>query len=346
MNNHATLSARQPRHRAVILLATLALLNILAWGLAALAFSHSATLMGSAILAYSFGLRHAVDADHISAIDNITRKLMQQGKPACSVGAWFSLGHSTIVVLASLMIAGATITFRAQLVELHALGGTIGTAVSALFLTIVALINLTILMAIWRKFRLLKQGNSLPDEALDALSGGWLSRLCRPLFRLITHSWQMYLVGFLFGLGFDTATEIGLLGLSAAGAGQGMNVGTIMIFPALFAAGMVLIDTLDNLIMVGAYGWAFSRPVRKLYYNMTITGASVIVALFIGGIEALGLITETLHLNGKPWHTIVRLNDNLGDMGFWIIGLFALCWLVSFINYRLCGYDKLSVNQT
>ena len=154
----------------------------------------------------------------------------------------------------------------------------------------------------------------------------------------------MYLVGFLFGLGFDTATEVGLLGISAASAGQGMNLWSIMLFPALFAAGMVLIDSIDNFVMVGAYGWAFSKPIRKLYYNMTITAASVIIAVFIGGIEALGLIADKLALSGPLWDQVARLNDHLGEMGYWVIAVFILCWLVSVVNYRLRGYDKLTVN--
>lgn len=339
---------RRPlRARALALLLTLILLNLAVWLLTALAFGHNAALMGTALLAWSFGLRHAVDADHIAAIDNVTRKLMQQGKTPLGVGAFFSLGHATIVILASALIASATLGLRGHLEAWRQTGGLIGTTVSAVFLIAVALINLVILLDVWRKFRQVKRGEALSPQALEELhTGGWLSRLCRPLFRLVNHSWQMYLVGFLFGLGFDTATEIGLLAISAAGAGQGMHFWDLMLFPALFTAGMVLIDTLDNFVMVGAYGWAFSRPVRKLYYNMTITGASVIVALFIGGAEALGLLIDKLGLSGKPWDTIAALNDNLGNMGFWVIGLFIFCWLASMLNYRLNGYDNLRVETS
>ncbi|WP_421805498.1 HoxN/HupN/NixA family nickel/cobalt transporter [Jejubacter calystegiae] len=336
------MSEEKTRQRAVLLLLLLLLINIGVWLLTFATFGHSSALMGTALLAYSFGLRHAVDADHIAAIDGVTRKLMQQGQTPTTVGAFFSLGHSTIVILASLAIAFTTLHFRNRLEGIHAIGGTFGTIISALFLMAVALINLSILLTIWKKFRMIKRGKAPPTEAPDALqTGGWLSRLCQPLFRLVNHSWHMYLVGFLFGLGFDTATEIGLLGLSAAGAEQGMSAASLMLFPALFTVGMIFIDTLDNMVMIGAYGWAFSHPLRKMYYNMTITGASVVVALFIGGIEALGLLVDKLGLHGIWWEKIAALNDNLGNMGFWVLGLFVLFWLVSLVNYRLCGYDRL-----
>lgn len=164
-------------------------------------------------------------------------------------------------------------------------------------------------------------------------------------FRLVNKSWQMYLVGFLFGLGFDTATEIGVLGISAASASNGMSVWSIMIFPALFASGMALVDTFDNLLMVGAYGWAFNKPQRKLYYNMTITGTSVVVALFIGGLEALGLLMDKFALSGGLWDRIGAVNDNLGNAGFVVVGLFVACWLISMINYRWRGYDALVVRS-
>ena len=333
------------RWHAAGLLLLIVLLNIAVWLAALAVFGHNATLLGMIILAYSFGLRHAVDADHIAAIDNVTRKMMQQGKKPIGIGAFFSLGHSTIVVLASALIAATTMLLRDRLEEWHQIGSVIGTSVSAIFLIAVALLNLVILLDVWKKFRQVKQGKPLSPQQLDALQlgGGWLSRLCRPLFGLVNRNWHMYLVGFLFGLGFDTATEVGLLSISATGAGQGMHFWHLMLFPAAFAAGMILIDTLDNYVMIGAYGWAFSRPVRKLYYNLTITGASVVVALFIGSLEALGLMIDKLGLHGQIWDLIAALNDNLGNLGFWVVGLFIFCWLVSMAYYHLCGYDKLLV---
>jgi high-affinity nickel-transport protein len=334
------------RRRAVSLLLGLLAVNLMVWLLALAVFQDNATLMGTALLAYSFGLRHAVDADHIAAIDNVTRKLMQQGKTPLAVGAFFSLGHSTIVVLASAAIAATAMMFSRQIGWFHDTGGLIGTLVSSLFLLTVAFINLMVLISVWRTFRQVKAGALDPHQSLDVLmnNGGLLARFFRPLFNLVNRSWHMYLVGFLFGLGFDTATEVGLLGISAASAGQGMNLWSIMLFPALFAAGMVLIDSIDNFVMVGAYGWAFSKPIRKLYYNMTITAASVIIAVFIGGIEALGLIADKLALSGPLWDQVAHLNDHLGEMGYWVIAMFILCWLVSVVNYRLRGYDKLTVN--
>ncbi|BEM85740.1 nickel/cobalt efflux system [Serratia marcescens] len=334
------------RRRAAYLLLGLLAVNVGVWLLALAVFKDNAALMGTALLAYSFGLRHAVDADHIAAIDNVTRKLMQQGKTPVAVGTFFSLGHSTIVVLASAAIAATAMMFSRQMSWFHETGGLIGTLVSALFLLTVAFINLLVLISVWRAFRQVKAGALPAHQSLDALmsGGGALARCFRPLFRLVNKSWHMYLVGFLFGLGFDTATEVGLLGISAAGAGHGMNLWSIMLFPALFAAGMALIDSIDNLVMIGAYGWAFSKPIRKLYYNMTITAASVLIAVFIGGIEALGLIADKLTLSGPLWDAVARLNDHLGEMGYWVIAVFIFCWLVSVVNYRLRGYDKLTVS--
>ena len=328
--------------RAALLLLALGVANLAAWGMALTLFRHTPTLMAASLLAWCYGLRHAMDADHIAAIDNVTRKLMQQGRRPTGVGAWFSLGHSSIVMLACIAIAAAATAFSRHLAWLHDTGGTIGTAVSALFLLAMALVNLAILRGVWRSFRRMTRGEAVVDET-GGVPGGAMSWLFRPAFRLVSKSWHMYLVGFLFGLGFDTATEIGVLGISAAGASSGMSVWAIMVFPLLFTSGMALIDTLDNLIMVGAYGWAFNKPQRKLYYNMTITGTSVVVALFIGGLEALGLLADKFGLTGGLWNGVAALNDNLGNAGFVVVGLLILCWIASLINYRFKGYDALIV---
>lgn len=330
---------RQPR--ASLLVLVLLLANLAAWCWAWRAFGDNGALMAASLLAWGYGLRHAVDADHIAAIDNVTRKMMQQGQRPFGVGAWFSLGHSSIVVLASVAIAATATAFQQKMGWFHDTGSLIGTAVSAVFLLVMALINLIILRSVWHSFQALKNGE--PVAADVAVSGGMMSALFSRTFRLIGKSWHMYLVGFLFGLGFDTATEIGVLGISAASASHGMSMWSIMVFPALFASGMALVDTLDNILMVGAYGWAFNKPQRKLYYNMTITAASVVVALFIGGLEALGLIMDKFALTGGPWSAIAALSDNLGNAGFVVIGLFALCWLVSIVNYRWRNYDALVV---
>ncbi|MDR3103845.1 MAG: HoxN/HupN/NixA family nickel/cobalt transporter [Yokenella regensburgei] len=331
---------QQPR--AAVLVLVLALVNLLVWALAWQQFAHSGALMAASVLAWGYGLRHAVDADHIAAIDTVTRKMMQQGRRPCGVGAWFSLGHSTIVVLATVAIAATATAFQKNMAWFHDTGSVIGTAVSALFLLAMALVNLVILRSVWRSFQALKRGKKVDADA--AFTGGSMSWLFGRTFRLVGKSWHMYLVGFLFGLGFDTATEIGVLGISAAGASHGMSIWSIMVFPALFASGMALIDTLDNVLMVGAYGWAFNKPQRKLYYNMTITGTSVVVALFIGGLEALGLFADKFSLDGGLWRGVAFLNDNLGNAGFVVVALFVVCWLLSVVNYRWRGYDALSVD--
>ncbi|MDU2938429.1 MAG: HoxN/HupN/NixA family nickel/cobalt transporter [Enterobacteriaceae bacterium] len=330
--------------RAIMLIAVLVLANLFSWIWAFYLFHDNTTLMASALLAWSYGLRHAVDADHIAAIDNVTRKMLQQNKYTPGVGAWFSLGHSSIVILATVAIAVTATAFQRQMGWLHDYGGIIGTLVSATFLIVLALVNLMILRSVWQCFKKVKQGKTLASTELNIASGGLMSRIMAGSFRLVNKSWHMYFVGFLFGLGFDTATEVGLLAISATGASTGMSIWAILVFPALFTSGMALIDTVDNLLMIHAYGWAFNKPQRKLYYNMTITGTSVIIALFIGGLEALGLVVDKFNLQGKFWEWINTMNDSLGDAGFWVIGIFIVCWIVSVLNYRWKNYDALPVN--
>ena len=262
--------------------------NILAWFWALAVFHDYPVLLGTAFLAYGFGLRHAVDADHIAAIDNATRKLMQEGKRPAALGFYFALGHSTVVVVAAIAVAATAGWLRQDFPRLQEVGGVVGTGISALFLLAVAIVNLFIFAAVWKSFRRVRAGEKLGAGELDTLLAGqgFLARLFRPLFRLVTHSWHMFAVGLLFGLGFDTATEIGLLGIAASEAAHGLSLWATLVFPALFTAGMCLIDTTDSVLMVGAYGWALAKPARKLYYNLTITFASVMVALLIGGVEA------------------------------------------------------------
>ena len=308
-----------------------------------MAFRHYPLLFGTALLAYSFGLRHAVDADHIAAIDNVTRKLMQEGKRPVGIGFMFSLGHSTIVVLGSAAIAATALALQHRMDGARMVGGVIGTLVSALFLFGIAAVNIVVLSSIYRAFARVRNGARYVDEDFDMLlaSRGFLARLFRPMFAMIRRSWHMYPLGVLFGLGFDTATEIGLLGISAAEASKGLPLWSIMVFPALFAAGMSLIDTTDNILMLGAYGWAFIKPVRKLYYNMTITFVSVIVALVVGGIEALGLLAGEFHWNGLFWDAVLKLNGNFGALGYFIIGIFALSWVLSIAIYKWRRFDEL-----
>jgi nickel/cobalt transporter (NiCoT) family protein len=320
--------------------------NLGAWLWAALAFYHYPVLLGTALLAYSFGLRHAVDADHIAAIDNVTRKLMQQGKRPVAVGFMFSLGHSTIVVIGAAAIAGTAIALQHRVDATRSVGGVIGTLVSSFFLFAIAIVNLVVLRSIYHAFVRVRRGEPYIEEDFDMLLGnrGFLSRLFRPMFRMITRSWHMYPIGLLFGLGFDTATEIGLLGISAAEASTGLSFWSILVFPVLFAAGMSLIDTTDNILMLGAYGWAFIKPIRKIYYNMTITSVSVVVALVVGGVEALGLLAGQFHLTGRFWDDVSRLNGNFGTLGFFIVALFALSWIVSIAVYKWRRFDDLELN--
>ena len=331
--------------RILAIYAVLAVFNLGAWAWAVIAFHRFPVLLGTAFLAYSFGLRHAVDADHIAAIDNVTRKLMHEGKRPVAVGFLFSLGHSTIVVVGSIAIAATALALQHRIDHIRTIGSIVGTLVSTLFLFSIAIVNLIILRAVYRTFQSVRRGEPYIDEDFDLLLGsrGYLSRLFRPVFRMIRSSWHMYPLGLLFGLGFDTATEIGLLGISAAEASKGLPLLSILVFPALFAAGMSLIDTTDNILMLGAYGWAFVKPIRKLYYNLTITSVSVVVAFAVGGIEALGLIATQLHLAGHFWTLIAKLNNNFGVLGYFIIGLFALSWILSVVIYCWRGFDNLEL---
>ena len=322
------------RARLAGLYALLAAANLAAWAWAWSSFGARPALLGSALLAWIFGLRHAMDADHIAAIDNVVRKLMQEGRRPTLAGQFFSLGHSAIVVLACAVLAVAAAGLG-QTDGLRDLGALAGTAVSSLFLLGIGLGNLFVLRGTWRSFRQVRRGVPLPaGEAAFPDAPGILTRLFRPLFRVVTREWHMYLVGFLFGLGFDTATEIGLLAISATQAMQGLSAWQVMIFPALFTAGMALVDTADSALMVGVYGWAFVSPARKLWYNLTITAASVAVALLIGGVEALGLLGSRMGLTGGFWRLVGRLNDDMADFGFAVTGIFLLCWALSAALYR------------
>jgi len=338
-------AAGNTRGKVLGIYSLLLVFNGAAWLWAIVALRHFPVLLGTAFLAYSFGLRHAVDADHIAAIDNVTRKLMQEGKRPIAVGFMFSLGHSTIVLLGSVAIAWTTLALQQRMNVVREIGGMVGTLLSIIFLFGIAVVNLVVLRSIWRTFSRVREGEPYVEEDLDLLLGGrgLLARLFRPMFRMITRSWHMYPLGVLFGLGFDTATEIGVLGISAAEASKGLSLWSILIFPALFAAGMALIDTTDNILMLGAYGWAFVKPIRKLYYNLTITSVSVVVAFAVGGIEALGLLVGRFHLKGTFWDAVIRLNENFGTLGYFIVGLFFFSWVASVAFYKWRRFDELEL---
>ena len=333
------------RGKLIAIYSILVAANLAVWAWALLLFWNQPLLLGTALLAYGFGLRHAVDADHIAAIDNVTRKLMQQGKRPVGVGFFFALGHSTVVLLAAAGVAATATALSAQFGAFKGVGSIVSTLVSASFLFIIAAANIVILRSVWLTYRHVRNGGRYVDEDFDLLlnSRGVLARLFRPVFRLVNQSWHMYPLGFLFGLGFDTATEVALLGISATQAAQGLSVWSIMVFPMLFTAGMSLIDTTDGVLMLGAYNWAFVKPMRKLYYNLTITLVSVVVAVLIGGIEALGLLGDQLSLSGWFWDGVGMLNENFGSLGFIIIGVFVAAWIGSVILYRYKGLDDIEV---
>ncbi|MVT71436.1 HoxN/HupN/NixA family nickel/cobalt transporter [Bradyrhizobium pachyrhizi] len=330
------------RSRIISLYAFLLVINCLAWTWAIVALSDRPTLLATALLAYVLGLRHAVDADHIATIDNVVRKLMQDGRHPLAVGLFFAFGHSLSVAVAVAAIAAAALALQSGFQEFRAVGSIIGTGASAFFLLTIAAINLVILRDVWRSFQRARRGERIGEHEFDLLlSGrGLLSRLLRPLFRMVTASWQMFAVGLLFGLGFDTATEISLFTVAAGQASGGLDFSTVMIFPALFAAGMMLLDTTDSVLMVGAYGWAFLNPIRKIWYNLTITATSVVVALLIGGIETLGLLANKLALEGTFWSAVDDLNASLANFGYLVVGIFLVSWVLSFAIYRWQGLEK------
>jgi len=328
------------RSRIVRLYAFLVVFNVVAWGLALAASVRYPILLPTAFLAYTFGLRHAVDADHIAAIDNTTRKLMSDGQRPVGVGLFFSLGHSTIVVLLSVAIA-LSAGFISDIPTFREVGALIGTSVSAAFLLLIGIINLVVLIDVYRMFRSVSRGGSYSEETLEEFLNqrGLLARVFRPMLRVIHKSWHLYPLGLLFGLGFDTASEVALLGLAAASGVNHVPVVFILVLPALFAAGMSLIDSTDGVLMLGAYGWAYIKPIRKLYYNLNITLVSVLIAFAIGGLEILSIVADKLQLKGGIWDAVSNLDFQL--IGFAIIGIFVVSWTASTLIYRWKGYDNL-----
>jgi high-affinity nickel-transport protein len=320
----------------------LALANLLAWLWAWGAFHGSPALLGTAFLAWMFGLRHALDADHLAAIDNVVRKLMQQKQRPLYAGLFFSLGHSTIVVLATIGVAVATTSLHRHLRAIQSVGQLLGTAISGFFLLLLALVNMGILVNVWRNIQKAQRSGALED--IPSETGphryGLLARAFWPLFRSIRKSVQMYPIGFLFGLGFDTASEVGLLAISAAQIARGISFWQVMALPALFTAGMVLVDTTDSVLMVGAYGWALVNPLNKLWYNLTITVASVMMALFVGGVEVTALVGSHLGLRTGFWRVVAGLNGDLTAFGLFAVGAFALCWAVSSMVFRYYRRDR------
>jgi high-affinity nickel-transport protein len=298
---------------------------------------------GTGILAYTLGIRHAFDADHIAAIDNTTRKLVQEGKRPLSVGFFFSLGHSTIVFVLALLlnfgIRALDQQVRNDSSALHNATGVIGTTVSGTFLYLIALLNLVVLLSIIKVFREMRQGRYSDEELERQLdSRGLMNRVFGGYAKRIDTPWKMYPVGVLFGLGFDTATEVALLVLAGSAVVGGLPFYAILSLPLLFAGGMCLFDTADGCFMNFAYDWAFARPIRKVYYNLTITGLSVFVAFFIGTVELLGLLGQELNLTGGFW-TFMG-NFNINTAGFVIVGVFVLTWVVALSIWRFAKIEQ------
>jgi high-affinity nickel-transport protein len=331
------------RRRIVLVYLFLLGMNVAAWALALAVFHAYPKPLALCLVAYIYGLHHAVDADHIAAIDNVTRKLMQQKQKPVGVGFFFSLGHSTIVILMSLLVAGGTGYVRNHFPELQQVGGIIGTSVSAFFLLLIALINFFIFVEVFKRFQAARKGRLHEENALDdVLDGhGFVSRILRSIFRFVGRSWQMYPIGLLFGLGFDTATEVALLGIAATQAAEQTPIWSIMIFPLLFTSGMCLVDTTDGVVMLGAYGWAFVKPVRKLFYNMTITGVSFMIALLIGGIEALSVIAAKLHLDSGVFAGVDVMSKHAAEVGYGVIALMIASWAISILVYKTSGLDEI-----
>lgn len=329
------------RRRLFLILLFLILFNLSVWIFAIISSQNFPMLLGLIILAYGFGLRHAVDADHIAAIDNATRKLMQDGAQPVGVGFFFSLGHSTIVIILSLLVAFSAAFVKQNLPSFEHIGSIIGTSISSIFLLVIGIINLIVFIDIFKIWKKVIKGGNYADRSLnDHLNNrGFLARILKPFLKNIKKSWNLYLIGLLFGLGFDTASEVGLLSISAASGASGISLYNIFLLPLAFTAGMTLIDTLDGILMLGAYGWAFIKPVRKLYYNMCITFITVILALFIGGIEALQIISGQTGITSGIFHLANKIQ--LENLGIITICIFLSAWLISVIVYKYHRYDLL-----
>jgi len=322
--------ARSLGREILPLILTVVALHVVGWG-GVWWFGGAAhpTLLGLAGLAYAFGLRHAFDADHIAAIDNTTRRLMNEDRRPLGVGLYFSLGHSTVVLLMTLTVALTTQTVARELPRLHEIGSLVGTTISGLFLFLIGGLNLVVMVDVYRVFRRMRRGEYDANAAEAVLlQGGLISRWFSGLFKLVKRPSQMYLVGFLFGLGFDTATEIALLTVAGLAASQSLPITAVLTLPIVFAAGMSLLDTADGVVMCGAYGWAFANPVRKIFYNLTVTGLSVAVALAVGTIELLSITAGRFpDLQGRFWDAVRHWNSVA--TGYTVFALFVASWVVS-----------------
>src|SRR6202171_562031 len=332
------------RSRLAVFFGGVGLLHITGWGLLLLYGMGHPTILALGGLAYTFGLRHAFDADHIAAIDNTTRKLLQDGRKPVGVGFFFSLGHSTVVFIIAAAL-GLTVKWIVDGVagnggQLKTVGGMLGTVVSGGFLVLIGVLNLVVLLDIVRVYRRLKAGG-YDDRSLelDLTAGGVMSRIFGRLFRVIRHSWQMYPIGFLFGLGFDTASEVAILAISAGAAAKGVPFVAVIALPLIFAAGMSLMDTADGAVMAKAYSWAFTSPIRKVFYNLTMTSLSVFVALFVGVVELLQVVIQRYDLKGGVFGAIAAF-DLVGRAGYFIVAAFVMAWAAALLIYKVRRIDE------
>jgi len=300
-----------------------------------------AILAGLGVVSYVLGLRHAVDADHIAAIDNTTRKLLQQGKRSVTVGMWFSLGHSTIVIALTAALVFATRAIINAVPAFESGGAIVGTLISGVFLFIIGLVNVLIVLDVYNTFKGLKEGRITEAKLDDTLrKKSFMNKTFGKLFKIVNEPWQIYPVGVLFGLGFDTATQIALIAISIGISGS-VPFWYVIILPLLFTAGMVTIDTSDGISMRCAYGWAFLKPIRKIYYNLTITIISVLVAFTVGGIELIQVIASEVGWTSGFWGWLG--NIDFETMGYAIIAIFLISWLVAMAYYRYKGYEKINL---
>ncbi|HSS61436.1 MAG TPA: HoxN/HupN/NixA family nickel/cobalt transporter, partial [Candidatus Limnocylindrales bacterium] len=332
------------RRRLAGFFASVGVLHVAGWSLLLVYGAGHPGFLALGGLAYTFGLRHAFDADHISAIDNTTRKLLQSGRKPVGVGFFFSLGHSTVVLLIAVAL-GLAVRWLVQGVvagngELRSVGGAVGTLVSGGFLVLIGIFNLVILLDIIRVYRNMRRGQYDRDGLEhELLSGGVMTRLFGRIFRLVEQSWHMYPIGFLFGLGFDTASEVALLAISAGAAAQGLPFAAVISLPLIFAAGMSLMDTADGAFMSKAYSWAFASPIRKVFYNLTVTSLSVFIALFVGVVELAQILIRLAGLHGGVFDSIANF-DFIGRAGYVIVAAFVLTWAAAFLFYKVRRIDE------
>lgn len=335
---------RGERGRLAAFFGSISVLHIAGWGLLLAYGANHPGFLALGGLAYTFGLRHAFDADHITAIDNTTRKLLQTGQKPVGVGFFFSLGHSTVVFLIAVALGFAAKWVVQGVVsdsgQLKSIGGAAGTLVSGAFLILIGALNLVILLDIIRVYRRMRRGDYDRESLQNELTaGGVMTRLFGGLFRVINHSWQMYPVGFLFGLGFDTASEVALLAISAGAAAQGLPFTAVISLPLIFAAGMSLMDTADGAFMAKAYSWAFASPIRKVFYNITITSLSVFVALFVGVVELAQVLIRVFDLHGGVFSAVGAF-DILGKAGYVIVAAFVIAWASALVIYKVRRIDE------